>query len=400
MPHAARDTAPPDDRREPAPLDRLFAGAFAGARVLVTGHTGFKGAWLTLWLQRLGAQVLGYALPAEEPGLFAQLAGQVGIDHVEADLRDRAALAAAFRRHEPEIVIHLAAQALVGRSYEDPAETWEVNVMGTVNVLEAVRACPTVRAVCVVSSDKCYENPEWPYAFRESDPMGGIDPYSASKGATELVAASYRRALFTGDGPRRPAVALATARAGNVIGGGDWAAARIVPDCVRALTADVPIVVRTPAAVRPWQHVLEPLSGYLWLTAELLRAPAAFADGWNFGPAAEAHVPVREVVDGLIARWGSGRWDAPFDEDAPRPHEAHVLRLDVTKARTLLGWKPLYGLDTALTATTAWYRAWHADPAFDARSFTSGQIADYERDATQAGLAWTRPTQAVGERRL
>lgn len=386
----------PDARPAPVPPDSLFAGAFAGARVLLTGHTGFKGAWLTLWLQRLGAQVLGYALPAGPADLFTRAAGHVGIDHVEADLRDRAALAEAFRRHAPEIVIHMAAQALVGRSYEDPTETWEVNVMGTVNVLEAARACPSVRAVLVVSSDKCYENPEWPHAFREVDPMGGIDPYSASKGATELVAASYRRALFTGDGPGRPPIALATARAGNVIGGGDWAAARIVPDCMRALAADVPIVVRTPGAVRPWQHVLEPLSGYLWLTAELRRDPARFGAGWNFGPEPEAHVPVREVVDGLVARWGSGRWDAPYDEGAPRPHEAHTLRLDVTKARTLLGWRPLYGLDRALAATAAWYRAAHADPAFDARAFTCDQIADYERAAAAAGLAWAAPAQ-VGE---
>lgn len=378
----------------PAPPHALFAGAFSGARVLLTGHTGFKGAWLTLWLRRLGAEVLGYALPPEPPSLFDAVRAHEGVDHVAADLRDRAALEAAFARHRPEIVIHMAAQALVRRSYEDPFATWEVNVMGTVAVLEAVRACPSVRAVVVVSSDKCYENPEGPHALRETDPMGGIDPYSASKGATELVVASYRRALLTGDAPERPAVAIATARAGNVIGGGDWAEARIVPDCARALAAGRPVVVRSPGSIRPWQHVLEPLSGYLWLAAALRHDPAAFAEGWNFGPAPEAHVPVRDVVERLIACWGAGSWEAPAA--GVQPHEAGVLRLDTTKAATRLGWAPAYGLEAAIAATADWYRAAHEAPGFDARAFTLAQIEAYERAAAATGVPWALGEQGFG----
>ena len=303
---------------------------WAGKRVFVTGHTGFKGAWLALWLTSLGARVAGYALrPTTAPSLWQLVEEKAGISSTIADIRDLAALLKAVESFQPEIVLHLAAQSLVRPSYEDPVGTYATNVMGTVHVLEAVRRARGVRAVVNVTSDKCYENLETGQAYRESDPMGGRDPYSSSKGCAELVTAAYR-ASFYGGGP-----ALASARAGNVIGGGDWAADRIVPDTVRAVVAGEAVKVRNPRAIRPWQHVLEPLAGYLQLAERLCEAPGEYAEGWNFGPNDEDAVPVETIVSTVTRLWGPpARWEADRKE---HPHEAHFLKLDSSKARKRLG---------------------------------------------------------------
>lgn len=350
-------------------------GFWAGRRVFLTGHTGFKGSWLALWLGRLGAQVTGYALPpSTNPSLFdTVLAGQP-LESVIGDVRDPAALSQALRQSRPEVVFHLAAQPLVRRSYENPAETYATNVMGTVHLLDAVRACDTVRAVVVVTSDKCYENREWPWGYRENEPMGGHDPYSASKGCTELVAASYRSSFFQPDRHGRHGVALATARAGNVIGGGDWSADRLVPDLVRAFVADRPAVIRNPLAVRPWQHVLEPLHGYMMLAEKLALEGPAWGEAWNFGPHDADARPVSWVADRLCRHWGgTARWERDANE---HPHEAHLLKLDSSKSRQRLGWKPRWSLDGALQNIATWHRAHLGGQNLLAASLA--QIGDYE----------------------
>lgn len=362
----------------------LFGGTYAGRRVFVTGHTGFKGSWLSEWLLSLGAHVTGYALePPTDPSLFDELGLAERMGHVIGDVRDLGQLRAALSSAGPEIVFHLAAQPLVRLSYEEPVQTYETNVMGTVNLLEAVRACPSVRAVVVVTSDKCYENRETGQAYHEDDCLGGYDPYSSSKGCAELVTAAYRRSFF---GPAS-AVAVASVRAGNVIGGGDWAADRIVPDCVRALQAGEPIVVRNPDAVRPWQHVLEPLSGYLHLGATML-AGHEFDGAWNFGPEEQGTVPVRRVADAIVAAWGSGSWTSP--ETAGGPHEARLLALDITKAHTRLGWRPLYDVERTLRVTAAWYAARHEGA--DVRASTDNDISAYAEEAIRAGAVWAGGT--------
>ncbi len=364
-------------------LSHLFGGAYEGRRVLVTGHTGFKGSWLTQWLRMLGAEVTGYALePATDPALWDLLALEGTTDSVIADVRDGARLAAVMTGARPEIVFHLAAQPLVRLSYDEPHLTYETNVMGTVNVLEAVRATPGVRAVVNVTSDKCYENREIDHAYREDEPMGGYDPYSSSKGCAELVASAYRRSYFgASEGPR-----LASVRAGNVIGGGDWALDRIVPDCVRALAAGEPIVVRNPGAVRPWQHVLEPLSGYLWLGARLLGGEEGFDAAWNFGPTPEGHLNVRQVVESIIAAWGSGSWQGP-PAGTLQPHEAHFLKLDSTRAIETLGWRPAWESAETLARTARWYRDWYSGEG-DASALTRADIAAYVEAARAAGALW------------
>jgi CDP-glucose 4,6-dehydratase len=348
------------------------AGGWAGRRVLVTGHTGFKGAWLSLWLAQLGAEVVGLSdeIPTE-PSLFALagVAGDLAAD-VRADVRDLDAVRAALDAHRPEVVVHLAAQPLVRASHADPVGTLATNVMGTAHVLEAVRlsAAPP-RAVVVVTSDKCYENREWEWPYREDEPMGGKDPYSASKGAAELVVAAYRRTFFaTPDLPR-----VATARAGNVLGGGDWGADRLVPDLVRAAAAGTPARIRNPTAIRPWQHVLNPLSGYLALAERLLEDPAA-ATAWNFGPADAEARSVGWVVERLVAAWDG----EPAIETDPGPHppEAGTLRVDSSRARTRLGWTPAWGLEEGLARTAAWYRAVGEDPGA-ARELTLAQLSEF-----------------------
>ncbi|CAG2156470.1 CDP-glucose 4,6-dehydratase [compost metagenome] len=346
--------------------------AFAGRRVFVTGHTGFKGAWLALLLARLDARVSGYALaPNTTPSLFdaARVAPALA-QHTVGDVRDAAALTRALHAAKPEIVLHLAAQPLVRASYRDPAETWSTNVMGTVNLLDAVRTCPSVRAVIVVTTDKCYDNKEWLWGYRETDPLGGHDPYSASKAGTELVAASYRKSFLAERG-----VLLATARAGNVIGGGDWSEDRLIPDAARAAARGAVLEIRSPQATRPWQHVLEALHGYLLLGARLLAGDAALATAFNFGPEARDNLPVARVLGGLQPHWPELQW-AHCPPPGAAPHEARNLYLDSSQAHTLLGWQSRWTLDEALAATARWYRTVQHEPG-QARAITEQQIEQF-----------------------
>ncbi len=346
--------------------------AFAGKNVLVTGHTGFKGSWLSLWLHDLGARVSGLALaPDTQPSLFEQLGLARLIDSRLADVRDAALVEKILSETKPEIIFHLAAQPLVRLSYDQPAETFAVNVQGTANLLDAVRRAPSVRVVVVITTDKCYENREADYAYREDDRLGGRDPYSASKACAELVVASYRDSFFKKDSR----VSLSSARAGNVIGGGDWAKDRLLPDCMRALAAGKPVTVRNPRSVRPWQHVLEPLSGYLTLAARQLVEPEKFAEAWNFGPAPQDARTTAQIAELAVRGWGSGRWSSA-DADPSAPHEAGLLKLDSSKARARLSWTPAYGADQAVAKTVAWHLA-AAAPGFDALAFTRRQIEEY-----------------------
>ena len=334
------------DTRRVSP-DAAFWG---GKRVLVTGHTGFKGSWLTLWLKRLGAEVTGLALvPDTHPSLFTLAVADDG-PSLFVDIRDLAAVRASFKEARPEIVLHLAAQALVRPSYADPVGTYATNVMGTVHVLEAARETPSVRAVVVVTSDKAYENREWPWAYRETEAMGGYDPYSNSKGCAELVVSAYRSSFFS-----RSDIRLASARAGNVIGGGDWSVDRLIPDIVRAFERGRSVEIRSPSAIRPWQHVLEPLAGYLTLAERLCGSDgAAFAEAWNFGPADEDCRAVSYVIDQVAKAWGGdARWHL---SDKQQPHEATFLKVDASKARARLGWDRRLQLGDALSWTAEWYR--------------------------------------------
>ena len=329
---------------------------YSGKRVLVTGHTGFKGGWLAHWLKTLGADVAGYSLPPEaSPNLFEAGAVARGVTSVLGDVRDLAALSQLVADHRPEVVFHLAAQALVRRSYREPVETFATNVMGTVNLLEACRRAGSPRAVVVVTSDKCYENREWVWGYREQDALGGFDPYSSSKACAELATAAYRRSFFEAE----TGVGIATARAGNVIGGGDWAEDRLVPDLVRARVSGTPVVIRNPTSTRPWQHVLEPLAGYLLLAQKLWEDPAPHSGPWNFGPDAGESVPVIEVAR-VFARELGVALETPEQEAV---HEARSLKLDSSRAKLLLGWKPRLTLDESLTLTARWYRAYLDDSA-------------------------------------
>lgn len=340
-----------------------------GKRILLTGHTGFKGGWLSLWLAEMGAEVHGYALaPPTEPNMFtvAGLEERLASSTL-ADVRDAAALEQAMAAARPEVVLHLAAQPLVRQSYAEPAETFAVNVMGTVNLLEAVRKTPGVRAVVNVTTDKCYENREWVWPYRENEALGGHDPYSSSKACSELATVAWRCSFLDSAG-----VQLASARAGNVIGGGDWAADRLVPDFLRALDAGKTLVVRSPLATRPWQHVLEPLTGYLLLAEKLCTEGAAFAEAWNFGPDASDARTVQWIVEALCTRVPGAAWQRA---DAPQPHEAHTLRLDSTKASARLGWRPHWNLQRALESTLDWHQAWKSGA--NMADFSLRQIREY-----------------------
>lgn len=343
---------------------------WSGRRVLVTGHTGFKGGWLCVWLRHLGAHIAGIALePPTEPSLFESAEVGRGMDSARVDINDFVSTREAIARVEPEIVFHLAAQSLVRRSYEEPLNTLSTNVLGTAHVIESLRGVGSVRAVVVVTSDKCYENREWPWAYRENEPLGGYDPYSSSKGCTELVCAAYRRSFLALCDSH-----LATARAGNVFGGGDWASDRLVPDFIRAAMAGEVATVRNPTAVRPWQHVLEPLCGYLMLAQRLVTNGAPFAEAWNFGPDLNAETTVADVVRRLVELWGdNARWE--HHGDVAAPHEATSLKLDSSKARTRLGWAPRWDLEEGLRRTVEWYRAYSG--GHDVRHVMEAQIADY-----------------------
>ena len=342
-------------------MPSLFGGIYAGKRVLVTGHTGFKGSWLALWLHELGAEVAGFALPpCTDPSHFDLIGLDKLIHHTEGDIRKVEEVNRVFEIAKPEIVFHLAAQALVRDSYDDPKTTLDTNIGGTVNVLETIRHCPTVKAAVIVTSDKCYENKEWVWGYRENDSMGGHDLYSASKGATEIVCAAYRRSFFSKQSGRGLSIGFATARSGNVIGGGDWSKDRIIPDCVRALSNKKPIIVRNPQAIRPWQQVLEPLSGYLLLGQRLLESPNKFSGSWNFGPADFEYITVKELAERFIKAWGKGTIEI-MKPDQVSPHEAYLLRLIIDKAIFKLQWSPLLNNSVALDWTVEWYKAWHTN---------------------------------------
>ncbi len=356
---------------EPSPMSAEF---WAGKRVFLTGHTGFKGGWMALWLHSLGAVVKGYALePSTTPSLFA--ASRLGelVESEIGDVRDGAALAASVSAFKPEVVIHMAAQPLVRYSFAEPLETFETNVMGTANVLEAVRKAGTVRAVVNVTTDKCYENKEWHWGYRENEPLGGYDPYSASKACSELVSSSYRQSFFNESDYDAHACAVASGRAGNVVGGGDWSADRLIPDILRDFENGTPVSIRNPNAIRPWQHVLEPVSGYLLLAQNLYEHGPQFAQAWNFGPDESSAKPVQYLVSQMVAHWdGHASWTV---DDGPHPHEAQYLKLDCSKAHNELRWLPKWGIAETLEAVVQWHRAFLAGE--DMRDYSVAEIKRY-----------------------
>ena len=347
---------------------------WVGKRVFLTGHTGFKGSWLSLWLQSMGANVTGFALlPPTTPSLFEVAHVADGMQSIMGDVRNLADLQKAMIDAKPEVVIHMAAQALVRHSYDNPVETYSINVMGAVHLLEAVRGTPSVKAVLNVTSDKCYENREWVWGYRENEPMGGFDPYSNSKGCAELVTSAYRNSYFHPEKYKEHGVAIATGRAGNVIGGGDWAEDRLIPDVMRAIAQGRPVRIRNPHSTRPWQHVLEPLSGYLLLAQGLFEQGSAFAEGWNFGPNDDDTRPVSWVLEQLIQSWGDGvSWS---HDEGKHPHESHCLKLDCAKAKSRLGWQPKWHLKTALDKVVDWQKQYVQGA--DMKAVTLSQINVY-----------------------
>lgn len=355
-----------------------FSDVYLGKRVLVTGHTGFKGSWLSLWLKQLGAEVVGISLaPDTNPSHWNLLGLESAVQHHELDIRNSAEVASVLRATQPEMVFHLAAQPLVRRSYRDPLETWATNVMGTANLLEACRQTQSVRAILAVSTDKCYKNQEWAWGYRETDPLGGHDPYSASKACSELVAASYLSSFFcTDDAPL-----LSTARSGNVIGGGDWSEDRLIPDMVRAINEQKSLEIRSPNSTRPWQHVLESLSGYLLLGQKLIEGKKSFNGAWNFGPERTGNLTVAEVLNRLQIYWPEMHW---HQAATPQPHEANLLYLDSAKAHTQLGWQSVWNLDTTLEKTADWYRAFQSGQT----TISTQQLTQYVEAALNAQVGW------------
>jgi CDP-glucose 4,6-dehydratase len=343
-----------------------------GKRVLITGHTGFKGSWLSLWLQSMGAELRGIALPPPTtPALFDEAQVVNGMEHFIADIRDYEKIRSLMENFKPEIVIHMAAQPLVRLSYQQPIETYSTNVMGTVHILEAARHVDSVRAIVNVTTDKCYENKEWVWGYRESEPMGGYDPYSSSKGCAELVSGAFRKSFFEGRD-----ISLASVRAGNVIGGGDWAVDRLIPDILRAFEKKQPVQIRHPHAIRPWQHVLEPLSGYLILAQSLYENGQTNAEGWNFGPRCEDAQPVQRIVEQLCEIWGQGAtWVL---QPGNHFHEANYLKLDISKAQQRLKWHPRWSLETALLRIAEWHKAWLS--GINMHDYCLTQINHYQRE--------------------
>jgi CDP-glucose 4,6-dehydratase len=352
----------------------MNSGFWQNKRVFLTGHTGFKGGWLSLWLQQLGAEVTGYALqPPTQPSLFDVAGVARGMRSIIGDVRDAGSIKRAMSDARPEVVIHMAAQPLVRYSYANPVETYATNVMGLVHLFEAVRATPGIRSVVNVTSDKCYENKEWLWGYRENEPMGGYDPYSNSKGCAELVTAGYRSSYFNPEKYAEHGIALASARAGNVIGGGDWALDRLIPDMLRAIGCGEAVRIRNPDAIRPWQHVLEPLSGYLMLAEALYDKGSRYAEGWNFGPHDADAKPVAWVIEQFTQTWGQGATWKP--DGQLQPHEAATLKLDCSKARTHLEWRPRWNIGQAIEKIVEWHKA--CDQGADMRQMTLGQIDAY-----------------------
>ncbi|ACN98560.1 CDP-glucose 4,6-dehydratase [Sulfurihydrogenibium azorense Az-Fu1] len=364
----------------------LFNGVYKNKRVLITGHTGFKGSWMALWLKEMGAHIIGYSLdPPTNPSLFETLKLEKEIIHIVGDVRDEKKLKETFKKYQPEIVIHMAAQPLVRYSYINPKETYETNVIGTLNVFEAVRETDSVKVIINVTSDKCYQNKEWVYGYRENDPMGGYDPYSSSKGCAELLTTAYRNSFFNPEGyGKTHSVALASVRAGNVIGGGDWAADRLIPDCIRSLSKKEKIYIRNPQAIRPWQYILEPLSGYLWLGALLWINPTKYSEGWNFGPDDENILTVEDIVKKVIHLWGEGEYEVILDK---KFYESKLLKLDTSKARFYLKWRPVYNIEIALKETVNWYKEYFNNPE-NIYNYTLKQLYNYINSAKKENLIW------------
>jgi CDP-glucose 4,6-dehydratase len=353
----------------------MTTGFWFGRRVLITGHTGFKGSWLSLWLQNLGAIVSGYSLqPPTNPSLFVEARVHEGITSIEGDIQDFERFSRVVKSERPDVIFHMAAQSLVRNSYLDPIGTYSTNVMGTIHLLEAIRRTPSVRAVVVVTTDKCYENKEWEWGYRESDRLGGHDPYSSSKACAELVANAYRASFFSPLAYESHKLGLATARAGNVIGGGDWARGRLIPDIIAAFKRGEKVVIRNPASTRPWQHVLEPLRGYLMLAENLVKSGAEFSESWNFGPISSDSKPVKLIVEKMMVYWGdSSGWELDNSEN---PHEAGSLKLDISKVDNRLNWKPLLNLDEALKLNVDWSKS--CQNGRDPKEVTLEQICNYQ----------------------
>jgi len=367
-------------------LENMFGGIFKNKKVFVTGHTGFQGSWLSLWLRLLGAKVIGYSLrPPTKPSLFEVLRLNEEIKHIVGDVRDHSFLQRCMIKNKPDIVFHLAAQPLVRLSYQKPIDTFHTNVLGTVNVLDAIRHTPTVRSGIIITSDKCYENNGWVFAYRENDQLGGHDPYSASKGAAEIITTSYSRSFF--NSKKNTKIGISTVRAGNVIGGGDWAQDRIIPDCMRSLFVKKPIQVRNPKAIRPWQHVLEPISGMLLLAQKLLGDPESYNGAWNFGPNTSLSFTVEFIVKKILKEWKrTAKWEDVSKRTKNTLHEAKYLKIDSTKASARLGWQTIYSIDETINETISWY--WNYLERNDMRKFTESQIRTYTQKAKHMNVDW------------
>jgi len=369
----------------------MFDNVFKNKTVLVTGHTGFKGSWLCIWLKELGADVVGYALePYTQRDNFVVTSLKDEITHIIGDVRDFHKLSCVFEEYQPEIVFHLAAQALVRESYINPKETFDVNVGGTVNVLECCRLSDFVQVIINVTSDKCYENKECIWGYRENDSMGGYDPYSSSKGCSELVTSGYRNSFFNSNDFKKHKKNLSSVRAGNVIGGGDWQKARIIPDCIRALESNKPVEVRNPRAVRPWQHVLESLGGYLLLASKMHEKPGKFCGAWNFGPDDDSVVSVGKIAEMVTFYWGCGSWSDVSGKN--EPHEAKLLSLDITKAKSYLNWHPAWNIEKAIEATVDWYRNYRHANAY---KVCLSQIEEYCEDFSAVRWNGERPVRLL-----
>lgn len=358
---------------------RAFHDIYNNKKVLVTGHTGFKGSWLSVWLEKLGAKVVGYSLnPPTVPALFDILDLDKRMTSIIADIRDENKINEVFENHKPDIVFHLAAQPLVRKSYKEPPKTYETNIMGTINVLEAALKNESVKAVVVITTDKCYENKEWIYGYREIDPMGGDDPYSSSKGCAEIIVSAYRNSFYN-----EKEIALSSVRAGNVIGGGDWAEDRLIPDFIKAVLNNKPIKIRNPLATRPWQYVLEPLSGYLWLGASMLKNKGKYNSGWNFGPDYAEIINVEQTLKLAIKKWGEGNIEI---DQSKQPREAGMLKLDISKAKNYLKWHPIYDINQAIDKTIQWYKLYYENQ--NMYEYTLKEIDEYEKEAKNQNLLW------------